>query len=145
MKKQTAVKKLDLKLIDIINQLPYDYNVKVELVRAFEQPFMDAYVDEESQMFMAIIETLDDPYQIRYKTGKSYFETNYENQIEILKQKAHEKKVKEKAHDIFETYKNKPNQKEFALTEVYGRMVAIQINSIQYRFLQEVRKEIENL
>ena len=140
MKKQTAVKKLDLKLIDIINKLPYNYNVKIELVRAFEQPFLDAYVDEESQIFTAVIETLDDPYQIRYKTGSSYFETNYENEIEILNQKAHVKKVKEKALEIFEKYKNKPFQKEFALTEIHGRMVAIQISSMHYRILQDFKK-----
>ena len=143
IKKQTAVKKLDLKLIEIINNLPYDYDIKVELVNVFEQPFLDAYVDEESQIFMAVIETLNDPYQIRYKTGSSYFERNYENEIERLKQKEHEKKVKEKALEIFEKYKNKPFQKEFALSEINGRMLAI-VSSIQYRFLQDVKKEIEN-
>ena len=147
MKKQTAVKKLELKMIDIINELPYDYSIKVALVRAFEEPFLDAFVAEEKQINLAVLETLNDPNQVKYKGGSSnYFNTTYENEIEILEKKAHEKKVKAKAKEIFERHSKTGHlQKEFALTELYGRMIPLVINSPQHRFLQDVKKEIENL
>ncbi len=147
MKKQTAVKKLDLKLIHVINNLPYDYEIKVALVRAFEQPFLDAFVEEEKQINLAVMATLDDPNQVKYKGGSSnYFNTTFENEIEILEKKAQEKKVKAKAKEIFERHSKTGHlQKEFALTELYGRMIPLVINSPQHRFLMEVKKEIENL